>query len=75
VPDSRQRCEQLQCHGYVAVGDGLAIGLAKALALRSGHRNVAVPTWFSGPDTTPTALWELQRKHLSQWHARRTARA
>lgn len=39
--------------GLVAVGGGSAIGLAKALALRSGLPQIAVPTTFAGSEATP----------------------
>ena len=39
--------------GLVAVGGGSAIGLAKALALRSGLPTIAVPTNFAGSEATP----------------------
>ncbi|RYF53229.1 MAG: iron-containing alcohol dehydrogenase, partial [Comamonadaceae bacterium] len=46
------RCEQhsrkLGCDGYLAVGGGSAIGLAKALALRTGAPIIAVPTTYAG---------------------------
>lgn len=37
----------------VAVGGGSAIGLAKALALRTGLPQIAVPTTYSGSEATP----------------------
>jgi maleylacetate reductase len=39
--------------GLVAVGGGSAIGLAKALALRSNLPQIAVPTTFAGSEATP----------------------
>jgi maleylacetate reductase len=53
VQECAQRCKQLDCDGYLAVGGGSAIGLAKALALRSGLPIVAVPTTYSGSEMTP----------------------
>ncbi|ALG11768.1 maleylacetate reductase and hydroxyquinol 1,2-dioxygenase domain-containing protein [Kibdelosporangium phytohabitans] len=37
----------------VAVGGGSAIGLAKALALRTGLPQIAVPTTYAGSEATP----------------------
>ncbi|NKC31730.1 maleylacetate reductase [Falsiroseomonas selenitidurans] len=39
--------------GLVAVGGGSAIGLSKALALRSGLKQIAVPTTYAGSEMTP----------------------
>jgi len=41
--------------GVVAVGGGAAIGLAKAIALATGLRVLAVPTTYSGSEATP--IW------------------
>jgi maleylacetate reductase len=41
--------------GLVAVGGGAAIGLAKAVALATGLRILAVPTTYSGSEATP--IW------------------
>lgn len=38
--------------GYLAVGGGSAIGLAKALALQSGRPMIALPTTYSGSEVT-----------------------
>src|SRR5690606_2999537 len=37
----------------VAIGGGSAIGVAKAVAVRTGIRQVAVPTTYSGSEMTP----------------------
>jgi maleylacetate reductase len=37
----------------VAIGGGSTIGLAKALALRTGLQQVAIPTSFAGSEATP----------------------
>jgi maleylacetate reductase len=37
----------------VAIGGGSTIGLAKALALRSGLPQIAIPTTFAGSEATP----------------------
>ncbi|MBU8541211.1 maleylacetate reductase [Falsiroseomonas tokyonensis] len=39
--------------GLVAVGGGSAIGLGKALALRTGLPQIAVPTTYAGSEMTP----------------------
>lgn len=39
--------------GLVALGGGSAIGLSKALALRTGLPQVAVPTTYAGSEATP----------------------
>ena len=39
--------------GLVAVGGGAAIGLAKAVALKTGSPILAVPTTYSGSEATP----------------------
>lgn len=43
--------------GCVAVGGGSAIGLGKAIALRTGLPLIAVPSTYSGSETTP--VWGL----------------
>ena len=40
------------CELLVAIGGGSAIGLAKALALETGHRIIAVPTTYAGSEMT-----------------------
>ncbi|WP_439598690.1 maleylacetate reductase [Falsiroseomonas sp.] len=44
---------RLQGDGLVAVGGGSAIGLGKALALRTGLPQIAVPTTYAGSEMTP----------------------
>lgn len=39
--------------GLVALGGGSSIGLSKALALRTGLPQVAVPTTYAGSEATP----------------------
>lgn len=41
--------------GYVAIGGGSAIGLAKALARATGRPIIAVPTTYAGSEMTP--IW------------------
>ena len=38
----------------VAIGGGSAIGLAKAVAVRTGNPQVAVATTYSGSEMTPS---------------------
>jgi len=47
--------EAAKADGLVAVGGGAAIGLAKAVALRTGLPVLAVPTTYSGSEATP--IW------------------
>jgi maleylacetate reductase len=47
--------QESRADGLVAVGGGAAIGLAKAIALASGLRILAVPTTYSGSEATP--IW------------------
>ena len=42
-----------EADGLVAIGGGSSIGLAKALALRTGLPQVAVPTTYAGSEATP----------------------
>jgi len=44
---------QLSADCLVAVGGGSAVGLAKAIALRTGTPVLAVPTTYSGSEMTP----------------------
>jgi maleylacetate reductase len=39
--------------GLVAIGGGSAIGLSKALALRTGRPQIGVPTTYAGSEATP----------------------
>jgi maleylacetate reductase len=43
----------LRADCVVAIGGGSVIGLAKAIALRTGMPQVAIPTTYSGSETTP----------------------
>lgn len=40
-------------NGLVAIGGGSAIGLSKALALRTGLPQIAIPTTYAGSEATP----------------------
>jgi len=46
---------ETQADGLVCVGGGAAIGLAKAIALATGLPTLAVPTTYSGSETT--SIW------------------
>ncbi len=48
-----QALESVQADVLIAIGGGSTIGLAKALALRSGLRQIAIPTTFAGSEATP----------------------
>ena len=54
--------------GCVAVGGGSAIGLGKAIALRTELPLIAVPSTYSGSEMTP--VWGL-----TEHGAKRTGRA
>ncbi|WP_111510119.1 maleylacetate reductase [Mycobacterium kyogaense] len=43
--------------GVIAVGGGSAVGLAKAIALRTSLPSIAVPTTYAGSEMTP--IWGL----------------
>lgn len=49
--------QELDADGLVAVGGGSAVGLGKAVALRTGLPLLAVPTTYSGSEMTP--VWGL----------------
>lgn len=48
-----ERLRELGADGTVAVGGGSTIGLGKAIALRTGVPQVAVPTTYAGSEMTP----------------------
>jgi maleylacetate reductase len=50
--------------GLVAVGGGSAIGLAKAVALRTGLPILAAPTTYAGSEMTP--IWGLTEAGVKQ---------
>jgi maleylacetate reductase len=47
-----QAVVETQADVLIAIGGGSTIGLAKALALRSGLRQIALPTTFAGSEAT-----------------------
>jgi maleylacetate reductase len=50
--------------GFVAVGGGSAIGLGKALALRTGLPLIAVPSTYAGSEMTP--VWGLTEQGVKR---------
>ena len=62
VDQSERRCRNLGCNGYIAVGGGSAIGLAKALALRTRAPVIAIPTTYAGSEMTP--LWGVTENRV-----------
>ncbi len=50
---ARAHAVSIGADAYVAYGGGSAIGLAKAIAVVTGHPIVAIPTTFSGSEATP----------------------
>jgi maleylacetate reductase len=53
----RARARAAQAQVLVSIGGGSAIGLAKAIALTTGHPILAVPTTYAGSEMTP--VWGL----------------
>ena len=52
--------------GMIAIGGGSAIGLAKALALRSDLPQIAVPTTYAGSEMTPILGETAEGKKTTQ---------
>ncbi|MCP2264534.1 iron-containing alcohol dehydrogenase [Promicromonospora thailandica] len=48
-----EAAREARADALVAIGGGSAIGLAKALAIRTGMPQVAVPTTYAGSEATP----------------------
>ncbi|PBC51455.1 maleylacetate reductase [Rhodococcus sp. ACPA1] len=70
VDTCEQHSRNLGCDGYLAVGGGSAIGLAKALALRTGAPIIAVPTTYAGSEMTPVwGITENRVKRTGRDHA------
>ncbi len=55
VAEARREAERLDADAVVAIGGGSAIGLAKALALETKAKPVAIPTTYSGSEMT--SIW------------------
>jgi maleylacetate reductase len=55
--EARGEAERLRADGYIAVGGGSATGVAKAIAVETGHPILCIPTTYSGSEMTPT--WGL----------------
>ena len=53
VHEARREVERKDADGVLAFGGGSAIGLAKALALTTRVRVLAIPTTYSGSEMTP----------------------
>ncbi|MYT73621.1 MULTISPECIES: maleylacetate reductase [unclassified Streptomyces] len=51
--DALRLVDQVSADGVVAIGGGSAVGLAKALAVRTGIPQIAVPTTYAGSEATP----------------------
>lgn len=51
--EGRRAAARIGAEAVLAVGGGSAIGLAKAIAITTGVRVVAVPTTYSGSEMTP----------------------
>lgn len=54
-----QEATRLQADGIIAVGGGSTIGLGKAIALKTGLPQVALPTTYAGSEMTP--IWGMTR--------------
>lgn len=53
VEKSLEKITSLQADSLIAIGGGSAIGLAKALALKTGLPILAIPTTYAGSEMTP----------------------
>ena len=51
--DAMNTVEMVAADGLVALGGGSTIGLAKAIALRTGLPQLAIPTTYAGSEMTP----------------------
>lgn len=64
VDHAEKRARDMGCDGYIAVGGGAPIGLAKALALRTSHPIIAIPTTYAGSEMTP--VWGLTENNVKR---------
>lgn len=64
----------LDADGLVAIGGGSAIGLSKALALRTGLPQIMVPTTYAGSEATPVVGQTADGRKVTVRDARILAR-
>jgi len=57
--EALRRAADLQADGVIAVGGGSTVGLGKAISLRTGLPQIAIPTTYAGSEMT-SILGETQ---------------
>jgi maleylacetate reductase len=62
--EARAEAEHLRADGYIAFGGGSAIGVAKAIAVKTGRPILCIPTTYSGSEMTPT--WGLTERGIKK---------